>query len=186
MMPLCNSPVLYACNKPRLLWSSYVYFRVKESGVTDVVCLHVVVLWITVWHTVVSFWSSTLGGMKRSLLVSSNGLGDEMTQNEPCQSQDNPLWYFSFTLDGFSWDLSIFWKSVEKVPVKSDKDRVFNVKTRIHFWSRLGPLFLEWKMFQTKFVEKIESHFMLDNLFPPPSEIMWRNIVDPERPQMTI
>jgi hypothetical protein len=38
---------------------------------------------------------------------------------------DNPIWYFSFPLDGFSWNLIIFWNSVEKiqVSVKSDKDK---------------------------------------------------------------
>ena len=110
VMPLCNWPVLYACNKPRLLWFSYVYFRVKESGVTDVVCLQIGIQWTEVWRCVVSFCSSTLGAMKRSLLVSSNGLGDQVTQNEPCHRHDNPLWYFSFRLDAFSWNSRIFLK----------------------------------------------------------------------------
>ena len=32
------------------------------------------------------------------------------------------------------------------------------MQTNIHFWSYLVGFFLEWEMFQTKFVEKIETH----------------------------
>jgi len=39
-------------------------------------------------------------------------------------------------------------------------------------------------MFQTKVVEKNETHFMFNNFFFP--EIMWKNIVERGRPQMTI
>ena len=32
------------------------------------------------------------------------------------------------------------------------------MKTNIHFWSYLAQFFLEWKIFQTKVVEKIKQH----------------------------
>ena len=32
------------------------------------------------------------------------------------------------------------------------------MNTNIHFWSNLARLFLEWEMFQKKFVEKIKTH----------------------------
>jgi len=35
---------------------------------------------------------------------------------------------------------------------------VLYVNTIIHFWSYLAHFSLEWKMFQTKFVEKLEKH----------------------------
>jgi len=45
-------------------------------------------------------------------------------------------------------------------------------------------------MFQTKFVEKIKTHFMSNNFFSPENlalyEIMWKNIVEPDRSQMRI
>jgi len=44
-------------------------------------------------------------------------------------------------------------------------------------------------MFQTNFVEKIKTHFMLKNFFfenPTVYEIMWKNILVPDRPQMTM
>jgi hypothetical protein len=46
-------------------------------------------------------------------------------------------------------------------------------------------------MFQKKFVEKIKTHILCTlNFFPPENravyEIMWRNTVEPEKPQMTI
>jgi len=44
-------------------------------------------------------------------------------------------------------------------------------------------------MFQTKFVEKIKTHFIFNNFFLESRafyEVMWKNIVQPVRPQMTI
>jgi hypothetical protein len=44
-------------------------------------------------------------------------------------------------------------------------------------------------MLQTKVLEKIETHFMFSNSFSKNLvvlEIMWKNIVQPGRPQMTI
>ena len=47
-------------------------------------------------------------------------------------------------------------------------------------------------MVQTRVVEKIETHFLRLNLPPPPPEnlavyeIMWINIVESDRPHMTI
>jgi len=52
-----------------------------------------------------------------------------------------------------------------------------------HFWSYLAQ-FLEWKIFQTKVVEKLETHFMLNNFFfffkCAIYETMWKNIVQQE------
>jgi hypothetical protein len=48
-----------------------------------------------------------------------------------------------------------------------------------------AQFFLEEEMFQTKFVEKIKTHFMIH--FSPENravyEIMWKNMVQPDRPQ---
>jgi len=44
-------------------------------------------------------------------------------------------------------------------------------------------------MFQTKLVEKIETHFMSKKNFHENRtvwEIMWKNTVEPDRPQMKI
>jgi hypothetical protein len=44
-------------------------------------------------------------------------------------------------------------------------------------------------MFRTKVVEKIKTHFVFNN---PPTEyravyeIMWKNMVEPDKPQMTM
>ena len=40
-----------------------------------------------------------------------------------------------------------------------------------------------------KFVKKIKTHFIFNNIFPEILvlyEIMWKNTVQPDRPQMTI
>ena len=64
------------------------------------------------------------------------------------------------------------------------------MKTNVHFWSYLARFFVEWKMFQTKILEKIKTHIL-----PPVTfffwiravyEIMWKNFVEPARPHITI
>ena len=93
--------------------------------------------------------------------------------------------------------LSITRKSVEKIQVslKSDKNTqtALYMKTDIHFPSYLTQFFLERKIFQEKKVsEKLRNtHFMSNNSPHPPEnrgvyEIMSKNNVEPDRPQMTI
>jgi hypothetical protein len=45
-------------------------------------------------------------------------------------------------------------------------------------------------MFQTKVIEKIKTHYMFSNFFSPENpafyEIVWKNIAEPDRPQMAI
>ena len=57
--------------------------------------------------------------------------------------------------------------------------------------SYLPHLFLEWKIFWPKCVEKIKTHIFCSINSPPPQnraiyEIMWKNILQPDRPQMPI
>jgi hypothetical protein len=43
-------------------------------------------------------------------------------------------------------------------------------------------------MFQKKVVEKLKTYIMLSNFFSENDavyEIMWKNVVEPDRPQMT-
>jgi hypothetical protein len=44
-------------------------------------------------------------------------------------------------------------------------------------------------MFQTEVLEKIKTHFMFNNVFSESRDVyetMWKNMVEPDRPQMTI
>ena len=63
-------------------------------------------------------------------------------------------------------------------------------KTSVRSWPYLAHLFLVWKMFETEVVEKIKTHFMSSNFFSPENlalyEIIWKHVVNPDRPQMTI
>jgi len=52
---------------------------------------------------------------------------------------------------------------------------VLYMQTEIHFRSHLAQFFLEWKMFQTKVVEKLETHFMSNN-FSRKSCRLWDNV----------
>jgi len=65
------------------------------------------------------------------------------------------------------------------------------MKTDIHFLSYLAQFFLECEMFQTKFGEEIKTQMLSWVTFFPPEnravyEIMWENVVERGRPQMTI
>jgi len=63
------------------------------------------------------------------------------------------------------------------------------MKTNIHFWSYITQLFLEWNMLQTKVVEKIKIHiYVMELIFENHAtyEIMWKNIVELDRPKMTV
>jgi len=39
------------------------------------------------------------------------------------------------------------------------------MKISVHFWSYLAQVFLEWEVFPTKVLEKINTHFMFSNFF---------------------
>jgi hypothetical protein len=53
----------------------------------------------------------------------------------------------------------------------------------------LFQLFLKWEMFQTNYVERIKTHILCSVIFWGENrtvyEIMWKNTVDLDRPQMT-
>jgi len=39
------------------------------------------------------------------------------------------------------------------------------MQTNVHLWSNISHFFLEWEMFQTKFVQNITTHCMFNNFF---------------------
>jgi len=89
------------------------------------------------------------------------------------------IWVFS----------KICWHNVS-FPETWQEWKVLHMKTNIHFWLYLSQFFLEWKIFKTKVVEKITTHFISSITFPPENrgvyEIMRKNSVDPDRLQMTV
>ena len=99
-------------------------------------------------------------------------------------------------LDGFFYETRffiIFRKSVVKIPVSlksSPELQVLYMKRNIHFSSYLAQFFLELEMFQTKFLNKIKTHFMFHNFLFFENhafyEIMWKNVVQPSRLLMII
>jgi len=62
------------------------------------------------------------------------------------------------------------------------------MKTNIDFWSYLTQFFSEWEMFQKKIVEKIETTVLCSVTFFQKIVLFvrWKNIVEPDRPQMII
>jgi hypothetical protein len=63
--------------------------------------------------------------------------------------------------------------------------RVLYMKTNIHFWPYRAQ-FLEWEMFQTKVAEKIKTYILHPIFFFSRKSHKYVNIVEPDRPQMTI
>jgi hypothetical protein len=89
--------------------------------------------------------------------------------------------------------ISIFRKSVTKIQVslKSDKNKGLHHTNQHTFFIISRSIFLVWEMFQTNVIQKIKTHilcsttfFFFENLAV--YEIMWKNIVQPGRPQTTI
>jgi hypothetical protein len=63
------------------------------------------------------------------------------------------------------------------------------MKTCVYLWQCLAEFLLEWEMFQAKVVEKIRTHILCSVTFAENRavcEIMWINVVQLDRPQMTI
>jgi hypothetical protein len=61
------------------------------------------------------------------------------------------------------------------------------MKTHAHLWYLTG--FLEWEIFYSKVVEKIKTHFIFSTNFPENRavyEAMWKNMEQPDTPQMTL
>jgi len=59
----------------------------------------------------------------------------------------------------------------------------------VHTFMAKSRLILLGKKCQTKAVDKMKKNFMLHNLCPENRdvyEIMWKNIVEPDRTQMTV
>jgi len=56
----------------------------------------------------------------------------------------------------------------------------------IQFWSYLTEFFLRRERFQKNFVEKIKTNIMPNFYNRGLHEIVWKNIVEPNRPQVTI
>ena len=53
------------------------------------------------------------------------------------------------------------------------------MNTYLHLWQYLAEFFLEWRMFQTKVVEKDKTHILYSrNIFPRKSCRLWDNVAE--------
>ena len=50
------------------------------------------------------------------------------------------------------------------------------MKTHTHLWSYLAQYFLKWEMFQTKVVQKIETHILCSITFFSKILPLWDNV----------
>ena len=93
------------------------------------------------------------------------------------------------------WYSSIFRKTAEKIQVSLQSDynnRYFTWSRPIYciqFWSYLAQLFLEFKIFQTKVVQKLKTHILCSITFFLKLCRLWYNVenaADRGRPQKAI
>ena len=99
-----------------------------------------------------------------------------------------------FPLVGFRevWYLSFFFrKLVEKIKVSfnSDKNDGYFTWRPVHIFDHMLTHFLKWEVFQTKVAEKNKTHVLRSVTFffnRSVYEIMWKDTVQPGRPQVTI
>jgi len=96
-------------------------------------------------------------------------------------------------LNRIPWNLilSIFCKSVQKIPVwlKYDKNNGYFTRRHMYIYDIALSYSQNEKYFRQKFVGKIETHILCSlTLFENLAvyEIMWKNIVQLDRPQITI
>jgi hypothetical protein len=75
-----------------------------------------------------------------------------------------------------------------QVLLKPDKNNRGTLHEDLHTFMIIAQFYLEWEMFQKKVLEKIKTHFNFNILFEYRAvyEIMWENVVGPDRPQMTM
>jgi len=97
-------------------------------------------------------------------------------------------------MDGFSWNL--IFEYLSKICRGNprfikiwQRQRILHTSTYVHLWYYLAEFFLEWAISQKEVVEKTEIYFMFSNFVLCNHvlyEMMWKNIVQPGRLQMTI
>ena len=91
-----------------------------------------------------------------------------------------------------NWYLSCFRKSVQKIQIllKSDKNYVYFTWRRWHIYDNISPNFFRMRHVSDKSCsEKQSSHLVFSNFFfenGTVCEKMWKNMVEPERPQIAI
>jgi hypothetical protein len=79
-------------------------------------------------------------------------------------------------LDGFSWNLIIFRKSVQKIqiPLKPDKNNGYFIWRLVYIYD-FNEFFLECEVFQKKYVQSIKTHVFCSITFPPQNRAVWDN-----------
>jgi hypothetical protein len=97
---------------------------------------------------------------------------------------------------GSNWtdfhEIWAFFESVEKIQVqlKSDNNNGYFTWRPMYIYNTIAlNAYLEWEIFQTKVVEKIKTRVLWSIIFPESRavyDIMRTNMVEPDRPQMTI
>ena len=88
--------------------------------------------------------------------------------------------------------LGILRKSIQKIQdsLKYDKNNGYLTQIPIYSYDNISlNFFLKWEIFQTNIVEIIKTHILCSKYVCKNGavyEIMWKNIVQPDRPQMFV
>jgi hypothetical protein len=63
------------------------------------------------------------------------------------------------------------------------------MKAFLHLWQGLVDFSLKWEVYHTEVVERLKTHSMFNIFFFENRaiyEVMWKNLVEPDKPQITI
>jgi hypothetical protein len=85
----------------------------------------------------------------------------------------------------FSKPFFVFKKNTSLIKI-CEEEPVIYTKTYLYLQQNLSEFLLEWEVFQTKIVEKNQTHFLCSKFFSENCavyEIMWKNNVQPDRPK---
>ena len=87
--------------------------------------------------------------------------------------------------------LSMYLKIYREIQVwlKSDKNNGYFAWRRVYIYDYLAEFFLEWNTLRQIWRENQNTHFVFNTLFSENCtvyKIMWKNMVEPEKPQMTL
>ena len=106
----------------------------------------------------------------------------------PNETTELPLYVFWWKLDIWTFLKKICRENSSFIKIRYEQ-RALYMKTFSLLWQCLAEFSLEWEMFQIKVLVKIKTHTLCFITFQENRavyDIMWKNVVEPERPQMTI
>jgi len=162
----------------------------KYSDILIAVCIVILVLWVgnSLWPT----WTKLLPTAYTKLLLDAFAklrkatICFVMSVRPPVRVEKLGS---SWTVCQCIWYLGIFPKSTDKIQasLKSNKDNRSFTPRPLHRYDNISFSYLRMRNVIDKIIEKIKTHILFPITFRKSCRLwnMWKNLVEPGRPQMT-